>query len=141
MLHHKPIKTKSTQCVGRMMSETEQLSFVMSELAEIKKLLAQFVEIAATDNDKSAFPSPDKEYLTVDEAAALIGAKRSYIYRLTHEKRITFTKPGGNRVLIKRSDLLDWVESNRIQSQRDVQHDVADFMANSRRRVRQNVRR
>ncbi|WP_343482486.1 excisionase family DNA-binding protein [Enterobacter cloacae] len=78
---------------------------------------------------------------TVDEAAALIGSKRSYIYKLTHEKRISFTKPGGNRVLIKRSDLLDWVETNRIKSQKDVQNDVEQFMKNSRRPGRKAPKR
>lgn len=117
-----------------MMSETEQLSCVMNELAEIKKILADFVSgTASSDTSNVNLPPSGKEYLTVDEAAALIGSKRSYIYKLTHEKRISFTKPGGNRVLIKRSDLLDWIEANRIKSQKDVQNDVEQFMKNSRR--------
>ena len=117
-----------------MMSETEQLSCVMNELAEIKKILADFVSgTASNDTSNVNLPPSGKEYLTVDEAAALIGSKRSYIYKLTHEKRISFTKPGGNRVLIKRSDLLDWIEANRIKSQKDVQNDVEQFMKNSRR--------
>lgn len=123
------------------MSEAEQLSFVMSELAEIKQLLAQVVDNAVNENERPALPLPDKEYLTVDEAAALIGAKRSYIYRLTHEKRISFTKPGGNRVLIKRSDLLAWVEGNRVKSQGEINDEIANFMTNSRRRGRQTTRR
>ncbi|WP_272977466.1 helix-turn-helix domain-containing protein [Idiomarina baltica] len=93
-----------------MMSEAEQLSYVMNELAEIKKILADFVSgTASNDTSNVNLPPSGKEYLTVEEAAALIGSKRSYIYKLTHEKRISFTKPGGNRVLIKRSDLLDWI--------------------------------
>lgn len=117
-----------------MMSEAEQLSYVMNELAEIKKILADFVSgTASNDTSNVNLPPSGKEYLTVEEAAALIGSKRSYIYKLTHEKRISFTKPGGNRVLIKRSDLLDWVEANRIKSQKDVQNDVEQFMKNSRR--------
>ena len=106
----------------------------MNELAEIKKILADFVSgTASNDTSNVNLPPSGKEYLTVEEAAALIGSKRSYIYKLTHEKRISFTKPGGNRVLIKRSDLLDWVEANRIKSQKDVQNDVEQFMKNSRR--------
>ncbi|WP_292048511.1 helix-turn-helix domain-containing protein [Marinobacter sp.] len=117
-----------------MMSEAEQLSYVMNELAEIKKILADFVSgTASNDTSNVNLPPSGKEYLTVEEAAALIGSKRSYIYKLTHEKRISFTKPGGNRVLIKRSDLLDWIEANRIKSQKDVQNDVEQFMKNSRR--------
>ncbi len=125
-----------------MMSEAEQLSYVMNELAEIKKILADFVSgTASNDTSNVNLPPSGKEYLTVDEAAALIGSKRSYIYKLTHEKRISFTKPGGNRVLIKRSDLLDWVEANRIKSQKDVQNDVEQFMKNSRRPGRKAPKR
>ena len=125
-----------------MMSEAEQLSYVMNELAEIKKILADFVSgTASNDTSNVNLPPSGKEYLTVDEAAALIGSKRSYIYKLTHEKRISFTKPGGNRVLIKRSDLLDWVEANRIKSQKDVQNDVEEFMKNSRRPGRKAPKR
>ena len=125
-----------------MMSEAEQLSCVMNELAEIKKILADFVSgTASNDTSNVNLPPSGKEYLTVDEAAALIGSKRSYIYKLTHEKRISFTKPGGNRVLIKRSDLLDWVEANRIKSQKDVQNDVEQFMKNSRRPGRKAPKR
>lgn len=124
------------------MSEAEQLSCVMNELAEIKKILADFVSgTASNDTSNVNLPPSGKEYLTVDEAAALIGSKRSYIYKLTHEKRISFTKPGGNRVLIKRSDLLDWVEANRIKSQKDVQNDVEQFMKNSRRPRRKAPKR
>ncbi|MDS0773393.1 helix-turn-helix domain-containing protein [Escherichia coli] len=125
-----------------MMSEAEQLSYVMNELAEIKKILADFVSgTASNDTSNVNLPPSGKEYLTVDEAAALIGSKRSYIYKLTHEKRISFTKPGGNRVLIKRSDLLDWIEANRIKSQKDVQNDVEQFMKNSRRPGRKAPKR
>lgn len=125
-----------------MMSEAEQLSCGMNELAEIKKILADFVSgTASNDTSNVNLPPSGKEYLTVDEAAALIGSKRSYIYKLTHEKRISFTKPGGNRVLIKRSDLLDWIEANRIKSQKDVQNDVEQFMKNSRRPGRKAPKR
>lgn len=125
-----------------MMSEAEQLSYVMNELAEIKKILADFVSgTASNDTSNVNLPPSGKEYLTVEEAAALIGSKRSYIYKLTHEKRISFTKPGGNRVLIKRSDLLDWIEANRIKSQKDVQNDVEEFMKNSRRPGRKAPKR
>jgi len=125
-----------------MMSEAEQLSCVMNELAEIKKILADFVSgTASNDTSNVNLPPSGKEYLTVEEAAALIGSKRSYIYKLTHEKRISFTKPGGNRVLIKRSDLLDWIEANRIKSQKDVQNDVEQFMKNSRRPGRKAPKR
>ncbi|WP_217540485.1 helix-turn-helix domain-containing protein [Vibrio metschnikovii] len=113
--------------------ESELLQNLRNEMAEIKMLLAQFVENTVSDGSKSNLPPSDKEYLTVDEAAAYVGAKRSYIYRLTHEKRVSFTKPGGNRVLIKRSDLQAWLEKNRVKSQDELHQDVANYIACSPR--------
>ncbi|WP_457803710.1 helix-turn-helix domain-containing protein [Vibrio cholerae] len=101
----------------------ETLNALRSEIAEMKQLLAQFVENTVSDGSKS-----NKEYFTVDEAAAYVGAKRSYIYRLTHEKRLSFTKPGGNRVLIKRSDLQAWLEKNRVKSADELHQDVANYI-------------
>ncbi|EMF4711371.1 excisionase family DNA-binding protein [Providencia stuartii] len=46
---------------------------------------------------------------------------------MTHEKRVSFTKPGGNRVLIKRSDLQAWLETNRVKSQDEIHQDVAAY--------------
>ncbi|ENI8049709.1 helix-turn-helix domain-containing protein [Vibrio cholerae] len=113
--------------------ESELLQNLRNEMAEIKMLLAQFVENTVSDGSKSNLPPSDKEYLTVNEAAAYVGAKRSYIYRLTHEKRVSFTKPGGNRVLIKRSDLQAWLEKNRVKSQDELHQDVANYIACSPR--------
>lgn len=106
----------------------ETLNALRSEIAEMKQLLAQVVENTVSGGSKSNLPPSDKEYLTVDEAAAYVGAKRSYIYRLTHEKRLSFTKPGGNRVLIKRSDLQAWLEKNRVKSAHELHQDVTNYI-------------
>lgn len=115
-----------------MMSEAEQLSCVMKELAEIKKILSEVL---------SEKRSPDKEFLTVDEAAEIMGVSRSHIYRLTSEKRIPFSKPGGKRVMIRRRDFIEWLETNRVKSQNEVQKDIEEFMKNSRRPGRKSPKR
>src|SRR5690554_2127437 len=122
-----------------MASEVQELSHVLKELAEIKTLLSVVIE--QKTGEKAPLPPADKEFLTVDEAAAFIGAKKSYIYHLTHQKLIPFSKPGGNHVLIKKSDLLDWVEANRIKSQGEIQKEVAELVAGSRRRAGRGRRR
>jgi DNA binding domain, excisionase family len=112
---------------------SELLPYLRIEMAGVKMLLAQVVEYAGSDGNKSSLPPSDKEFLTVDGAAAYLGAKRSYFYRLTHEKRVSFTKPGGNRVLIKRSALQAWLETNRVKSQDEIHQDVAAYITGSRR--------
>lgn len=102
---------------------------ILTELSEIKRMLALVVEGRAEGEQKS-----EKEYLTPEEAAELLGAKRSYVYYLTHQKLIPYSKPGGNKVLIKRSDLLEWVQSGRIKSSEEVQEAAALIARTQRRR-------
>ena len=46
-----------------------------------------------------------KEVLTLEEAAEYMGLKKSYLYRLTHEKRIRHYKPN-NKMIYFKDDLL-----------------------------------
>lgn len=53
-------------------------------------------------------------YLTTPEAAALLRCSKSYLDKL----RVTgggpaYFKPSGGKVLYRRSDLIDWIESRR----------------------------
>lgn len=46
--------------------------------------------------------------MTVDEAAAFLGLRKSYIYKLTHLKEIPFIKYGGRLILFDRDRLAAW---------------------------------
>ena len=56
-----------------------------------------------------------KDYLTLAEAAAFLGFKESYLYRLTSSRQIPFFKYGGRRVLFERSALETW-RAARLQA-------------------------
>ncbi|EEW2237415.1 DNA-binding protein [Escherichia coli] len=104
----------------------------MNELAEIKQMLAKVMK----ENGKPTISVSEKEFLTVEECAELIGAKKSYIYRLTHEKRLPYHKPGGNRILIRQDDVVAWMESNRIKSQQEIDSEVANHLIGRKRVMR-----
>lgn len=53
------------------------------------------------------------EFLNAEEAARYLGYKRSYLYKLTSEKKITFHKPGGKKLFFKKADLDKWREKGR----------------------------
>ena len=55
----------------------------------------------------------DQKVLSVDEAAEFIGLKKSYLYKLTHQKRIPHYKPMGGRVFFKREELEAFIFRNR----------------------------
>jgi len=54
-----------------------------------------------------------KTALTVDEAAKFTGLSRNYIYKLAHQKRISYFKPNGGRLFFKKDDLEKFLFRNR----------------------------
>ena len=51
--------------------------------------------------------------LTSIQSAEYINAPISRIYRLTHKKLIDFSKPGGGKLWIKRTELDEYLKGNR----------------------------
>jgi excisionase family DNA binding protein len=56
--------------------------------------------------------------LTVEEAAQRLGTTPRFIRRLTHERRIPYTKLGGSKVRIRESDLDAFIEAGRVEAAR-----------------------
>ncbi len=53
--------------------------------------------------------------MNIDEAAAFLGLRKSYIYKLTHLKEIPFIKYGGRLILFDRERLTAW-KRDKMQS-------------------------
>ena len=53
-------------------------------------------------------------FLSLAEAAAFLGLKESYLYKLTSTRQIPFFKYGGRRVLFDRAALEQW-RAERMQ--------------------------
>lgn len=51
-----------------------------------------------------------EKYLNTTEAAGILGISKSTLYKLTHEKKLRYYKPGGKLVLFKKQDLIDFIE-------------------------------
>lgn len=61
-----------------------------------------------------------KDYLTADEAADYLGLSKSKVYKLTCAREISFYKPNGKTIYISRADINDWICSNRVVSQEEM---------------------
>ena len=62
-----------------------------------------------------------KEVLNLEEAASFLGIAKSTLYKMTHENRIPFYKPAGKLIYFEKSVLLDWIRSNRVMSEAELQ--------------------
>jgi excisionase family DNA binding protein len=69
--------------------------------------------------------SYDDRPLGIDEAAALCGYKKSYLYRLSSRGEIPVYRPRGGKIFFKQSELLEFVFRGRKSSVREV-HEKAE---------------
>jgi excisionase family DNA binding protein len=67
----------------------------------------------ARSNYWGGFTMQTQKALTVDEAAAFTGLKKSYLYKLISKRKIPFYKPLGGRVYFKQEELEGFIFRNR----------------------------
>ena len=75
-------------------------------------------QLAAAISDNIAICH--KEVLTLDEAAQYTGMKKSYLYKLTASRAIPHFKPNGKNCFFRRTDLEDWLTTNRVATAADI---------------------
>ena len=57
-----------------------------------------------------------KRFLNIDEAANLLGFKKSYVYKLTSGGVIPHSKPNGKRIFFDREVLEQWMMRNQTST-------------------------
>ncbi len=77
------------------------------------------------------------ETLTLAEAAAFLGLKKSYLYKLTSTRQIPFIKYGGRIVLFERVALESWKQKRMqpVPTQAETMESAAAYCALNPRRV------
>ena len=73
-----------------------------------------------------------KEVLTADEAARYMGVKKSYLYKLTMQKMLPFSKPLGKVCYFNRLELEAWLMSNRIATADEIRDKAQAYCAHTR---------
>lgn len=62
-----------------------------------------------------------KEVLTSEEAAKYMGISKSYLYKLTMRQEIPYYKPKGKMVYFNRRELEQWLQSNRVSTDEEIE--------------------
>ena len=73
----------------------------------------------------------NKAVLTLAEAAEYMGLKKSYLYRLTHEKRIRHYKPNNKMIYFKVEDIIAWLTSNPIFTDEELSEQAQSYCLTS----------
>lgn len=76
--------------------------------------------------------STTKAVLTVDEAARFMGISKSYLYKLTMQQKIPFSKPLGKMMYFDRLELEAWLMSNRVATSDEISDKAQAYCARTR---------
>ncbi len=69
-----------------------------------------------------------REVLTLEEAAEYLSVSESHLYKLTSGKEIPCSKPTGKKLYFKREELNEWMLSNRILTNNEVDKQASAYM-------------
>jgi excisionase family DNA binding protein len=61
-----------------------------------------------------------KTVLSITEAADFTGLSVSYLYKLIHFNKISYSKPNGKRVYFERRKLEEWMANGSIESSEEM---------------------
>lgn len=70
-----------------------------------------------------------KEILSFREAAKYMGLSESFLYKLSSTRKIAHSKPNNKLIFFKKKDLDSWLLQNPIQSAKQVEQEVEDYLS------------
>lgn len=74
-----------------------------------------------------------KDVLTSDEAATYMGVSKSYLYKLTMERKIPHYKPMGKMVYFSRQELEQWLLTNKVATDEELSQQAQEYCINRKK--------
>lgn len=75
----------------------------------------------------------NKSVLTIEEASDYTGISRSYLYKLTANGEIPFSKPRGKMIYFAKEKLDEWLLANPSKSKAEIQQEALNYTFRHRR--------
>ncbi len=69
----------------------------------------------------------NKKVLTFEEACDYTGISRSYLYKLTSQNKISFSKPNGKMIFFDKEKLDTWLLKNGSKSQDEIEQEALNY--------------
>lgn len=82
-------------------------------------------ELSSQKNGSLPF---QKSVLNLNEAAGFTGLSKSYMYKLTSRGEIPCYKPRGKKLYFKRTELEDWMLTNRKATTEDIEAEATRYV-------------
>lgn len=103
--------------------EENDIGQFQEKIMEVKNYLEQFNSLEELLKHMKAISEiayTIKEYYTIDEASKFLGLSKNTVYRITSNREITYYKPNGKSIFIKREDLLKWINRHPVRSMEEI---------------------
>jgi len=68
------------------------------------------------------------DVLSFKEACNYLNLSSSYLYKLTHTRRIPHYKPNGKMLYFKKSDLEAWLLRNRVKTADEIEQEAIEYV-------------
>jgi len=81
-------------------------------------------------NFQSVQSMHQKEILSTKEALVYLDVSASFLYKMTSNRAITFSKPNGGKLYFKKSDLDDWMTQNELKSTQVLEEEINNYLKN-----------
>jgi len=72
----------------------------------------------------------NKKVLTFEEACDYTGISRSYLYKLTSQNKIPFSKPNGKVIFFDKEKLDTWLLKNGSKSEGEIEQEAISYVLN-----------
>ena len=100
-----------------------ELSEYLQKASDLLKELSEEARLEEQERDLI----PKCEFLDMERTAKLLNVTRNSLYRMTHQRVLPYYKAGG-RIYFKYSEIIDWMESCRVESDEEMQSRIAAML-------------
>lgn len=85
------------------------------------------------EKEKNIFPESlnlqaQRNILTLDEAVKYLNVSKSFLYKMTSNRKISFTKPNGGKLYFHKSALDNWMLQNEFKSIQDLKQEIDEHI-------------
>lgn len=74
----------------------------------------------------------NKETMNIDDVSLYTGYEKSYLYKLTSERKIPHSKPGGKSIFFRREEIDEWLNRNPIKTKLQIEEEAKQKINNSK---------
>ena len=77
----------------------------------------------------------NRDIFNFNDACQFLDYSKSYLYKLTHSRKIIHYKPNGKKLYFKRSDLEAWLLRNRVKTADEIEQEAIEYTTKNKRGI------